>query len=136
MTYKILLLATHLMLFLHCTIYVKTFVGMESWPPWTGVTTKWPSFLTLLKQSGQSLLPSHPVPELRVVCHSDVLLLFNLVFHSFQVILFQTLPTTLQSLSYCVPGKTNIEGLLTTGSCCTGSFLTCISVSFSSSFFK
>jgi hypothetical protein len=34
--------ATYLTVFLHCMIYGKTLVGVESWPSWTRVTIKIP----------------------------------------------------------------------------------------------
>jgi hypothetical protein len=67
------------------------------------------------------LLPSLHVPELGAVCHSDGLLhLLNFVFLASGTFCSEHFLPNFQALSYGTPGETELEGLLTAGSCCTG----------------
>jgi hypothetical protein len=138
--YKLFLLASFQTALLHCMIYSKTLVGVESWLPWTRATIKRYLFrhLSLLCWSKlhNPLLPSCQVPELGAVCHSDGLLhLFNSVFLSFGSFCFKSFLPNLQPLSYGTSCETKLEVLLIAGSCCTG-YCAYISVSFSSHVFK
>jgi hypothetical protein len=68
--YKIFLLATYQTILLHCMIYGKTLVVVESWLPWTHVTIKHFSSASFQRKLHNPLLPSRHVTELGAVCHS------------------------------------------------------------------